>query len=324
LTHSLEVAQIARALSRTLGLDEDLTEALALAHDFGHPPFGHAGEEALDGAMARFGGFDHNDQTIRVLVLLESRYAAFDGLNLTWEALEGAAKHNGPLTGPHAGARAVTPSIAALDRVFPLELDGFAGPEAQIAAIADDIAYNNHDLDDGLRAGAFAVGDLAEAPHVASVFAAVRERYPDAPETRLVHEAVRRLIGDMVEDVLEETGRRIAAARPGRAADIRRLGHPVVAFSPSMSEKERALKSFLFKRMYRHDAVVKQTERARDIVTDLFEYFTDEPRHLPDEWRQGVGKPHSEQTARVVCDYIAGMTDQFAQRQHRGIVEGTH
>lgn len=322
LTHSLEVSQIARALSRALGLDEDLTEALALAHDFGHPPFGHAGEEALDRAMAAFGGFDHNDQTLRVLTALENRYPAFDGLNLTWEALEGVVKHNGPLHGPHAGDGAVPPSVAELDRDFPLELDTFAGPEAQVAAIADDIAYNNHDLDDGLRAGIFSIADLDTVPHVAAVFEAVRDRYPVIAETRLVHEAVRRMIGEMVEDVIAEASRRITGAAPTCAADIRAHGEPVIAFSTAMSEKERALKSFLFERMYRHESVVRETDRARRVILRLFSHFLERPRFLPDEWRRDTDRPGMPQTARVVCDYIAGMTDQFAMRLHERIAEG--
>ncbi len=324
LTHSLEVSQIARSLSRTLGLDEDLTEALALAHDFGHPPFGHAGEEALDTAMRDFGGFDHNDQTLRVLNSLENRYPDFDGLNLTWESLEGVAKHNGPLCGPHAGGRAKTPSVSELDALFPLELETFAGPEAQVATIADDIAYNNHDLDDGLRAAIFAVADLAKVPHVSEAFSAVRAQYPAISETRVIHETVRRLIGDMVEDVVSETGKRLTAARPESAADIRHLDHPVVAFSTAMGEKERALKGFLFERMYRHSAVVAETDRAREIVSTLFNTFIGKPDMLPDRWRQDAGLSNTAQTARVVCDYIAGMTDQFALRQHRQISEGKY
>ncbi len=322
LTHSLEVSQIARALSRSLGVDEDLTEALALAHDFGHPPFGHAGEEALDVAMARFGGFDHNDQTLRVLDRLEKRYPDFDGLNLTWESLEGVSKHNGPLTGPYSRKDIVPPSISALDEAFSLDLGNFPGPEAQVAAIADDIAYNNHDLDDGFRAGIITVDDLTEVPHVAVIFSDARARYPEIEETRLVHEAVRRLIGEMVEDVIVETARRLADAAPGCVADVRRLDHPVVAFSSVMSEKERTLKAFLFKRMYRHETVVAQTDRARKVVGNLFAYFVGNPGFLPEEWRLDAGHPNTEGTARVVCDYIAGMTDQFAIRLHERITSG--
>lgn len=318
LTHSLEVSQIARALSRTLRLDEDLTEALALAHDFGHPPFGHAGEEALDTAMTDFGGFDHNDQTLRVLHLLENRYPAFDGLNLSWECLEGIAKHNGPREGGLMGldGRSLFPEG------FDLELGTFAGPEAQVAAIADDIAYNNHDLDDGLRAGIFTASDLAAVPHVAETFALVRDAYPAAPETRIVHEAVRRLIGEMVEDVIAETERRLAEESPSCAADIRHLDHPAVAFSTVMGEKERALKRFLFERMYRHESVVAETDRARGVVSELFGFFIGRPDRLPEQWRRFAKDPNSAQTARVVCDYIAGMTDQFALRLHRRLSEG--
>jgi dGTPase len=314
LTHSLEVSQIARSIARTLRLDEDLCEALSLAHDFGHPPFGHAGEEALDEAMGAFGRFDHNEQTLRVLTVLEKRYPLFDGLNPSWETLEGIAKHNGPVTAP-------SPTALAIDRVFPLELGTFPGPEAQVAAISDDIAYNNHDLDDGLRAGAFTVDDLCEVPHVAAVFAQVRSEYPGVAEPRLVLEMVRRLIGEMVEDVLAETRRRLYAAAPADAAAIRALGEPVVAFSPSMSEKERALKDFLFRRMYRHEAVVEQTGRARVVVKQLFEIFVENPQKLPPEWRSGATMPNTPETARVVADYVAGMTDQYAQREH-GLLTG--
>jgi len=309
LTHSLEVSQIARSIARTLRLDEDLCEALSLAHDFGHPPFGHAGEEALDEAMGAFGRFDHNEQTLRVLTALEKRYPLFDGLNPSWETLEGVAKHNGPVDIP-------SPTLLAIDRVFPLELRTFPGPEAQVAAISDDIAYNNHDLDDGLRAGAFAVSDLAEVPHVAAVFDDVCRAYPGVAEPRLVLEMVRRLIGEMVEDVLAETGRRIDAASPRDAGAIRALREPIVAFSPSMSEKERVLKDFLFRRMYRHEAVVEQTGRARIVVKQLFEIFVGNPEKLPPEWRSAAVAPNTPETARVVADYIAGMTDQYAQREH--------
>ncbi len=324
LTHSLEVSQIARALSRTLRLDEDLAEALALAHDFGHPPFGHVGEEALNTAMAGFGGFDHNDQTVRVLHSLENRYPDHDGLNLTWESLEGVAKHNGPLSGTFAQGRQKSPSIAALDEIICLELDTFAGPEAQVAAIADDIAYNNHDLDDGLRSGVFVVDDLKEVSHVAQAFAGVRSEYPDIEETRIVHETVRRLIGEMVEDVVAETERRLATANPASAADIRHMDRPVIAFSTAMSEKELSLKGFLFERMYRHKSVVYETDRARDVVSILFEYFNKDPDLLPDRWRRFAEGPNSMQTARVVCDYVAGMTDQFALRLYRQISERKH
>ncbi len=310
LTHSLEVAQIARALSRVLGLDEDLCEALALAHDIGHPPFGHAGEEALDRSMGPWGRFDHNEQTLRTLTMLENRYAAFDGLNLSWETLEGLAKHNGPIDDP-------LPAIAALDREIGLELDCYPGPEAQIAAIADDIAYNNHDLDDGLRAGIFTTGDLEAVPHVAEALQSVRQTYPGIDGSRLVHETVRRLIGEMVEDVIGETERRIVLANPAGVADIRALGDPLVAFSQPMREKERALKAFLFTHMYRHDTVIAQTDRGRVVVKELFEIFIADPHRLPVEWQLGARTLNSAASARVIADYIAGMTDTYAQREHR-------
>src|SRR5271156_2514069 len=230
LTHSLEVAQIARTISRALGLDEDLAETLALAHDLGHTPFGHAGEEALNAEMARFGGFSHNDQTLRILTHLERRYAEFDGLNLTWESLEGTVKHNGPLRG--AGIeRPVPPTIAEYDRRHPLALDSFAGPEAQVAALADDIAYNNHDLDDGLRAGLFAVADLAGVPLVGPVFHEVAARYPELEEPRLIHESIRRMIDRMVRDMVAESRSQLAESGVRSADEVRALGRPVAAFS---------------------------------------------------------------------------------------------
>ena len=324
LTHSIEVAQVARTIAGVLGLNAELTETVALAHDLGHPPFGHTGEEALDALMAPFGGFDHNAQAVSIVTNLERHYAQFDGLNLTWESLEGVAKHNGPIAGQFVQGRVKTPSIFALDAAFHLELETYAGPEAQVAAIADDIAYNNHDLDDGLRAGIFSIGDLGHVPHVAEAFAEVRSEFPAIEETKIVHEAVRRLIGDMVEDVVVETGNRIAAAKPISVAEIRHLGYPVVAFSTAMGEKERVLKGFLFDRMYRHETVVSETDRARDIGRYLFERFMDKPNLLPDPWCRFAEGPNTQQTARIVCDYVAGMTDQFALRLHRRISEGMH
>ena len=329
LTHSIEVAQIARSIGRVLGLDEDLAEALALAHDLGHTPFGHAGEDALGAVMAPFGGFDHNEQTFRILTRLERRYAEFDGLNLTWETLEGTAKHNGPLiggsviggsgTGPGTGEGrgAVPATIAAFCRDFDLELDSFPGAEAQVAALADDIAYNNHDIDDGLRAGLFTVADLEPLPLVGPVFREVAERYPGIEEQRLIHEAVRRLIDRMVNDLLAETKRRIAEAAPESAAELRALGAPVVAFSEPMRENDRALKDFLFHRMYRHERVNRMTAKERPVVRDLFALYMEEPRHLPAGWRAEARGAEEAGTARLVADYIAGMTDRFALAEHR-------
>src|SRR5881394_2282931 len=267
LTHSQEVAQIARTIARALGVDEDLAEAVGLAHDLGHTPFGHAGEEALNAEMAPFGGFSHNDQTLRILTRLEHGYAEFDGLNLTWEALEGTAKHNGPLLG--AGIeKPVPPSIAEYDRKHPLELDTYPGPEAQIAAHSDDIAYNNHDIDDGLRAGLFAVTDLAEVPLVGPVFAEVARAHRGLDESRLVRESIRRLIDRMVRDLVAETHRRISESRVKRADEIRNLGRPVAAFSEAMRNHDRALKRFLYERMYRHDRVNRMTSNARRVVSE--------------------------------------------------------
>ncbi|WP_119458800.1 deoxyguanosinetriphosphate triphosphohydrolase [Rhodospirillaceae bacterium SYSU D60014] len=326
LTHSIEVAQIARSISRALGLDEDLAEAVALAHDLGHTPFGHAGEEALDGCMAPFGGFDHNEQTFRILTQLERRYAAFDGLNLTWECLEGVVKHNGPLLGGGADAKAkakpLPPTIA--DYVAgqqDLELETWPGPEAQVAALADDIAYNNHDIDDGLRAGLFAIEDLAEVPLVGPVFAEVAARYPGLESARLIHESVRRLIDLMATDLIEETRRRLAEAKPGSAAELRGLGRAMVSFSPAMGENDRALKTFLFNRMYRHYKVNRMTNKARRVVQDLFELYVSQPDCLPTEWHEQTNDPETPLTARVVADYIAGMTDRFALDEHRRLFD---
>jgi dGTPase len=315
LTHSLEVAQIARGVSRSLGLNEDLAEVVALAHDLGHTPFGHAGEEALDAAMRDFGGFDHNDQTLRILTHLERRYAEFDGLNLTWEALEGTVKHNGPLIGK-SDAKPLPSTIAAYVREHDLELASWPGAEAQVAALADDIAYNNHDIDDGLRADLFSVEDLDEVPLAGPVFRAVRERYPTLDGTRLIHESIRRMIDRMASDLIEETRRRATEARVVSAADVRALGAPLVGFSEAMHAHDKALKAFLFERMYRHYRVNRMSSKARRIVRELFELFHREPECLPGEWRQQADAPESTTTARVVADYIAGMTDRFALDEH--------
>ena len=322
LTHSIEVAQIARSIARVLGLDEDLAEAVALAHDLGHPPFGHAGEEALDEAMAPFGGFDHNEQTFRILTSLERRYAEFDGLNLTWESLEAIAKHNGPLEGPGAGAKAkargVPASIARYSaEAQDLELAGWPGMEAQVAALADDIAYNNHDIDDGLRAGLFEIADLESVPLAGEVVAVVNARYPGLELSRLIHESVRRLIDRMVSDLIEETRRRLDGAQPQSVDDVRRLGGPVVAFSEAMREKERALKRFLFARMYRHERVMRATGEAKQVVRELFDTYLADPGRLPPEWSAGAGLANAAETARLVADYIAGMTDLYAFDAHR-------
>jgi len=320
LTHSLEVAQIARSIARALGLNEDLAETIALAHDLGHTPFGHAGEEALNAEMAPFGGFSHNDQTLRVLTRLERRYAEFDGLNLTWEALEGIAKHNGPLRGPGI-ERAVPPTIAEYDGRHPLALDSFPSPEAQVASLADDIAYNNHDIDDGLRAGLFPVADLAAVPLVGPVFAKVAARYPGIEETRLIHEAIRRLIDHMVADLIAETRARLAASGARTADAVRAQAAPIVAFSEEMRRNDQALKRFLFERMYRHYRVNRMSSKARRIVHDLFRLYLAEPECLPGEWRALAAGPAEPQTARIAADYLAGMTDRFALDEHRRLFD---
>ncbi len=324
LTHSLEVSQIARSVARRLGLDEDLAECLALAHDVGHPPFGHAGEDALDEAMRDFGGFDHNAQTLKALTLLEIRYPRFDGLNLCWETLEGLVKHNGPLRGSLAAAKYQRKNlpdyIVAFDAEFGLGLDSFAGPEAQIAALADDIAYNNHDIDDGLRAGLFAVGDLAELPLVGPVFAETGAEFPDIAPERVIAEAIRRLIGIRVDDLVAESARRAAHFSPRSADEVRALPEPLIAFSPAMHAHEQELRRFLFTRMYRHWKVNRMMSRARRVVRELFGLLLAEPDLLPPRWAARTSGAGAQQTAATVCDYIAGMTDAFCLSEHKRLL----
>jgi dGTPase len=315
LTHSLEVAQIARSVSRSLGLNEDLAEALALGHDLGHTPFGHAGEEALGAVMQPYGGFDHNEQSLRILTKLERRYVGFDGLNLTWETLEGTVKHNGPLTGSR-DAKKLPGTIAAYVAGHDLELDTWPAAEAQVAALADDIAYNNHDIDDGLRAGLFAVDDLADVPLVGPVFHDVATRHPGLDESRLIHDSIRRVVDRMATDLVAETARRLAESRVESAGDIRRLGAPVASFSETMRAHDEALKAFLFERMYRHYRVNRMASKARRVVQELFTLLLAEPQCLPTEWRLLAGGAGRPATARVVADYIAGMTDRYALDEH--------
>jgi len=320
LTHTLEVAQIARSVCRSLNLNEDLGEALALAHDLGHPPFGHAGEDALKETMTPFGGFDHNAQSLRVITRLEQRYADFDGLNLTWETLEGVVKHNGPLSGGDGDAP-LPRAIAEYAAIHDLELDTYAGAEAQVAAVSDDIAYNNHDIDDGLRAGLFAVSDLADVPLVGPIFADVEKDYPDLDRSRRIHEAVRRLIGAMAGDLLAETRRRLGRARATSADDVRRLDHPVAAFSDEMAAHDHAVKAFLFENMYRHYKLNRMTSKARRVVRDLFGLLLGEPECLPPDWAERSDGPGTEATAEVVADYVAGMTDRFALEEHERLFD---
>ena len=317
LTHSIEVAQIARSISRSLGLNEDLAEAMALAHDLGHTCFGHAGEDALNKAMQPYGGFDHNEQTFRILTLLERRYADFDGLNLTWETLEGIVKHNGPLTGPCARNEGVPETIARYFRaVRDLEVDTFAGAEAQVAALSDDIAYNNHDIDDGLRAGLFPLEELRDLPLIGPVLAEVSRRYPDLEESRLIHETIRRMIDLMVNDLLQETRSRIDARAPASAEEVRLMDRPLVAFSDEMRQNDRALRAFLFQRMYRHYKVNRMTSKAKRVVRELFDHYLERPDCLPDEWRAAAEGVRGTARARLVADYIAGMTDRYALVEH--------
>ncbi len=315
LTHSLEVAQIARSLARALDLNEDLAEALALAHDLGHTPFGHAGEEALDAAMKPFGGFSHNDQTLRILTSLERRYADFDGLNLTWETLEGTVKHNGPVSPPFSD------TVRDYNARQDLALDTWPSAEAQAAGLSDDIAYDNHDIDDGVRAGLFSLDDLKDVPLIGEAIAQARGRNIKMEESRLIHESVRRLIDRMVNDVVNESRRRLEAAKVSSVEDVRRQHGPLVAFSDGMRERELGLRKFLFERMYRHHRVNRMTSKARRVVAALFEYFTREPDGLPAEWRDQTDKQDKRKTARVVADYIAGMTDRFALDEHRRLYD---
>lgn len=321
LTHTLEVAQVARSIARALGLDEDLAEALALAHDLGHPPFAHAGERALNACMKDQGGFDHNAQSLRVVTRLERRYAAFDGLNLTWEALEGIAKHNGPLTdaaGQGIGryAEGLPHAVMVHSAAQDLELHQHAGPEAQVAAISDDIAYDVHDLDDGLRAGFFTLEDIADLPLVGEAVAEVKSRYPELERNRIGAEVMRRVITRLIEDVVRESDARGTAAGVSTAADVRALGRPVIGFSAAMQESEAAIKRFLFSRMYRHERVERVMREAMDVLRDLYGHFLATPSDMPKGWNEGLDPADAPRLARRVADYVAGMTDRYALDQH--------
>jgi dGTPase len=329
LTHTLEVAQIARSLARALGLDEDLAEALALAHDLGHPPFGHAGERALDRCLAACGGFDHNAQTLRVVTALERRYPAFDGLNLSWETLEGLVKHNGPLTladgtptGPYR-ERALPHAIALHGGTQDLELWSFASAEAQIAAIADDIAYDAHDIDDGLRAGLFVVEDLADVPLIRDILGDIRHQHPALDPSRLAHELVRGLITQMIEDVIAETGARLRALAPRAADDVRHAARPVGAFSPAMAEADRAIKGFLYPRMYRHSRIMRIMGDAERLLRALFARYLEQPDDMPAEWADIVDRGDAAARSRHIADFIAGMTDRYALMEHARLFDST-
>ena len=327
LTHSIEVAQIARSLARALKLDEDLAEALALAHDLGHTPFGHAGEHALDELMVPHGGFDHNAQSLRIVTRLERRYADFDGLNLTWETLEGLVKHNGPLIDReghalgHFKTSGLPAAIIEYAEAHDLALASYASAEAQCAAIADDIAYNAHDIDDGLRAKLFDLIDIGDLPLAGEALADVLKRYPKLDRGRVVHETVRRVISAMVADVLAESTKRLAAHKPQSAADVRALELPVIAFGAQMREKNRILQQFLSGRMYRHPRVASIMARAQRIIRDLFEAYMADPKQLPKDWREDSFTDDKSRYARQVCDFIAGMTDRFALDEHKRLFD---
>jgi dGTPase len=309
LTHSLEVAQIARVIARSLGIDEDLTEALALAHDIGHPPFGHAGEEALNDALHKHGGFDHNAHCLRTVMRLESPYCEHDGLNLTWETLEGLAKHNGPVDAP-------TWALAELDNDFPLHLRTWPSLEAQVAAISDDIAYDNHDIDDGLRAGFLNLDELLVQDFVCDQWREVERRYPGAPRDRQLRELIRSQIGLMVNDVLTETARRTEGAE--RIDDIRGAGRASAAFSPAMEERERRFKRFMYEKLYYHPEQLAAAQRAQAVIAELFAAYSREPALMDDEWIARL--PEDEpRRSRHIADYIAGMTDRFAISRHNEI-----
>lgn len=311
LTHTIEVAQVARTIAGVLGLNTDLAEAVALAHDLGHTPFGHTGEDAMERLMAPYGGFDHNAQALRIVTSLERHYADFDGLNLSWETLEGIAKHNGPVLPPYSWA------IAEVNAGFDLELSTHASAEAQVAAVADDVAYNHHDLHDGLRSGLFSEADLMELPVTGPAFAEVDRLYPGLEKMRRRHEALRRVFGVMVEDVISIAQARLDAARPKSAEEIRAMGTTVIRFSKPLYQELKAIKGFLFERMYRAPSVVVERKRVTRVVDELFPLFLADPSLLPPEWQSDVARARDETAlARVVCDYVAGMTDRFAIQEH--------
>lgn len=329
LTHSLEVAQIARSIARLMNIDEDLCEAIALAHDLGHPPFGHAGEKALDAAMAEYGGFDHNAQSLRVVTALERKYALFDGLNLTWETLEGIAKHNGPVlnkkgepSGPYKD-KALPRALQAYRAQHDLELYTWPGIEAQVAAIADDIAYNNHDIDDGFRARAYALDDLARVPLAGRVLEEVNGLYPNLEAPRLIYEINRRLITLMVEDVHAETARRVNKAGATSAADVRAAKKPLVGFSSELSAECDELRFFLLSWVYRDDRVTSVLTAAESIIHDLFVRYMDWPDALPPTWQARAEGREEQERAELVCDFIAGMTDRYANNEHRRLFDRT-
>ncbi len=319
LTHTIEVAQVARTIAGVLGLNTDLAEAIALAHDLGHTPFGHTGEDALALLMTPFGGFDHNAQALRIVTRLERHYAEFDGLNLTWESLEGIAKHNGPVTGPNADEKHAGPlpyALAEVNAAWDLELHTHASAEAQVAAIADDVAYSHHDLHDGLRSGLFDEDDLMDLPVTGPAFAEVDRLYPGLEKMRRRHEALRRVFGRMVEDVIAVAQGRLHAANPQSVDDIRAMGTTVIRFSKPLYQELKAIRAFLFHRMYRAPSVMVERARVTQVIDGLFPLFMAQPELLPHEWRPDIEAAKSQtELARIVADYVAGMTDRFALQE---------
>jgi len=316
LTHSLEVAQIARSMARSLNLDIDLAETIALSHDLGHPPFGHAGEDELHSCMQPFGGFDHNVQTFRVITKLEVRYPSFVGLNLTWESLEGIIKHNGPVL--HHRDDPAWADMWALNDKFDLRPDGFASLEAQAAAIADDIAYNNHDVDDGLRAGLFTLNDLIDVPLIGDAIRSAQKDWPTIDSRMLRLESVRRMFGVMIKDALEETRRRLSEDGIETVEDVRTAKRQMVSFSPALNEDLARLRVFLYQRMYKHYQLNRTRSYAKRILRDMFDLFMNEPDVMPPQWfEQKRDQMSDTDWARIVCDYIAGMTDEFAISEHK-------
>lgn len=312
LTHTIEVAQVARTIAGALNLNTDLAEAVALAHDLGHPPFGHTGEDALAALMQPHGGFDHNAQALRIVTMLERHYADFDGLNLTWETLEGIAKHNGPVTGPLPYA------LAEVNAAWDLELHTNASAEAQVAAVADDVAYNHHDLHDGLRAGLFTEDELAELPVIGPAFAEVDRLHPGLDGMRRRHEALRRVFGAMVEDVIAVAENRLTALQPRSAQEIRDMEGPIIRFSKPLYQNIKAIKAFLFQRMYRAPSVVDERHRVTAMLNDMFPLFLNDPSRLPSSWQQAAEQAGNEtERARIVLDYVAGMTDRYAIAEHQ-------
>jgi len=324
LTHTIEVAQVARTIAGVLGLNIDLAEAVALAHDLGHTPFGHTGEEAMGTLMAPYGGFDHNAQALRIVTRLERHYADFDGLNLTWECLEGIAKHNGPVMGPNADERHAGPlpyALAEVNAMWDLELSTHASAEAQVAAIADDVAYSHHDLHDGLRSGLFSEEDLMELPVTGPAFAEVDRLYPGLDRMRRRHEALRRVFGRMVEDVIAVARNRVASAHPQSVQDIRDMGMTVIRFSKPLYQELKVIRAFLFTRMYRAPSVMAERARVTEVINALFPLFIADPSHLPAEWQIDVKAARDEvELARIVADYVAGMTDRFALLEHARLI----